>query len=219
MATTFEFDDISGDYEKKAIATVSKKDKCLILKIGGGMFSKVQGEFKLPQDLIPDSYTSEEESETKHSTGKSFAKKTLGAAIGSLAIKSRGQSPLLLAGSGYAAGSLLSSASATTKENVRVNLQFNDKSIFSGVLKPKVFSEFDNFFKSYDYPKYLENYNSMIGAIDALMAELRDEYAAANGAKQKELNNTLKLYKAELSGIEKKHKVITKLAKKAKTLV
>jgi hypothetical protein len=110
------------------------------------------------------------------------------------------------------------SASVSTKENVRVNLQFNDKSIFSGVLKPKVFYEFDNFFRCYDYPSYLENYNSMTRAVDALMSELRDEYAAANGAKQKELNNTLKLYKAELSGLEKKHKIITKMAKKAKTL-
>jgi hypothetical protein len=106
MATTFEFNDIAGDYEKKAVATVSKKDKCLILKIGGGLFSKVQGEFKLPQDLIPDSYTSEEESETKHSTGKSFAKKALGATIGlaTIAGGGRGGSPLVRFGGGATRG-------------------------------------------------------------------------------------------------------------------
>jgi len=176
------------------------------------------GVFKVPHDLIPKSYTSEPESETKHSAGKSLAKKALGAAVLSVTVKSRGQSPLLLGAGGYAGGSLMSSSSTTTKENMRVNLQFNDKSIFSGVLKPKEWQEFDNFFQCYDYPNHVQYHEVYVKNLNEEVDNLREQFAAADGKEQKEITRMMKIYKKELVGVEKKHKVITKMAKKAKTL-
>lgn len=201
---------VGGEFSDKiSIEYNQKKTNKILLKIGGGFFTKPLATYTLPDDY--EYYTFEYNEEEETSLGKSLLKLGLLAATGEMAAGAA------KSGKGGGAAALLGAATVrmgttSKKASVSVNLQFNDKKILSMVLPYKDWKKFDDDFSVINFPNFEGNCIKSIEEVNQQIEEIRNSFPEMSKEEKATATETLSRlgkYEAQLE------KEIEKARKKA----
>ena len=202
---------VSGEFEGNTnISIGNKKTNQIEIKIGGGVFSKPDGEYSIPRDLLSYTYEAiekEEESLTKNLIKLGSIAAGAATAVGAAQVDNRGGDK---GGTKMALGAtagLLGAAGLrmdTKSKNIYilVNLQFNDKKILSLEMKDKEWRKFDEDYSVITFPEFELETQRQKEAVNNQIEAIREQYSTLGPSEQTEANNILKTLSPQVKALD-----------------